>query len=67
MYTLYVLWWIPDDGAWEHGWKDYSFSSESAAIDFCKKYLEGIECAEIRESGACIVSDGKLTEEVCVG
>jgi hypothetical protein len=65
MYKLHVLWWIPNDGAWEHGWDEVSFRDERAAFEFCRKFITGIEIAEHRLSGALFVADGYLLCTAC--
>lgn len=67
MYKLWLLYWAPEGCEWRHGWEHRYFDAECDAIAYCRDNLELIEIAEIMPSGACIVSDGKLTSEVCEG
>jgi hypothetical protein len=65
MWKLWLLYWVPVEGAWNNGWEHRHFDSESDAIAYCRDNLELIEIAHDQGSGAYYVKDGQLVCVVC--
>ena len=65
MHKVYLLYWIPAEGEWKHGWEERTFDSQGEAFTFCRDNLELIECADFAVGKGIIVSDGKMVCQEC--